>query len=47
MRSSLLLSIISIALLGLFGWVRHDRARSSDARAATFLEGDDSTLFVG
>jgi hypothetical protein len=45
MRSTLLLSILSAALLGLFGWARYDRARS--ARADTFVEGEDTTLFVG
>jgi hypothetical protein len=47
MRSALLLSIISVALLGLLGWVRQDRARSAEPRVDTVLEGDDPTLFVG
>jgi hypothetical protein len=47
MRSAWLLSIISIALLGLLGWARQDRARSAEPRAYTVLEGDDPTLFVG
>ncbi|MGD2216305.1 MAG: hypothetical protein PVJ64_06100 [Gemmatimonadales bacterium] len=47
MRSALLLSIVSVALLGLFGWARQDRVRSTDVRADTFLEGEDPTLFIG
>lgn len=47
MRSNLLLSLIAIALLGLFGWSRQDRARSADARAGTYQEDEDPTLFVG
>jgi hypothetical protein len=47
MKSSLLLSIISIALLGLLGWARQDRARSDEARADTVVEGEDISLFIG
>jgi hypothetical protein len=47
MRSNLLLSLIAIALLGLFGWARQDRARSDETRAGTVVEDEDSTLFVG
>ncbi|UCC84159.1 MAG: hypothetical protein JSW46_04310 [Gemmatimonadota bacterium] len=47
MRSSLLLSIISLALLGLLGWAKHDRARSDEARADTVVEGDEFSLFIG
>jgi hypothetical protein len=47
MRSNLLLSLFAIALLGLFGWARHDRARADEAHAETVMEDEDSTLFVG
>ena len=47
MRSALLLSIISVALLGLFGLARHDRVRAAEGFADAILESDDPMLFVG
>ena len=47
MRSALLLSIISVALLGLFGLAKGDRTRAADPRADTVREGDEPVLFVG
>ncbi len=47
MKSGLLLSIISLALLGLLGWAKQDRARSHEARADTVQEGEDISLFIG
>ncbi|UCC72990.1 MAG: hypothetical protein JSV86_22020 [Gemmatimonadota bacterium] len=47
MRSALLLSIISLALLGLFGLAKHDRPRSAERSPDAIVEEDESTLFVG
>ena len=47
MRSTLLLTILSIALLSFVGWARHERARSAGPPADVIRSEDDSILFVG
>jgi hypothetical protein len=47
MRSALLLSIVSIVLLGLIGWMRHDSPRSSRWDGREVRSEDDALLFVG
>ena len=47
MRSALLLSVVSVALLGLFGWVRHESHRPADPQIQSNSTDDELALFVG
>ena len=46
MRSALLLSVISIALLSLLGWARNEAPRSADRQIEPSGVDEESALFV-
>jgi hypothetical protein len=47
MRSALLLSIISLALLSVVGWVRHESQRPAIVGVEEAAAEDELVLFVG
>jgi hypothetical protein len=47
MRSALLLSVVSAALLGILGWVRHESHRNAAPKVEAISSDDDFALFVG
>ena len=46
MRSALLLSVISVALLSLFSWARHEAPQSADREIELGGVDEESALFV-
>lgn len=47
MRSAVLFSIISLALLSFVGWVRHDSQRSAMLDFDEAASEDELVLFIG
>ena len=47
MRSAFLLSVVSVAILSLFGWVRHEPERTQDAQVQDVPADEEAYLFVG
>ncbi len=47
MRSAVLFSIFSLALLSFVGWVRHDSQRSAIVDHEEAVSEDELVLFIG
>jgi hypothetical protein len=47
MRSAFLLSVVSFALLGLLGWVRHETNRPTTSEYRSASVDEEAELFVG
>jgi hypothetical protein len=47
MRSTFYISIFSLAVLSLLGWVRHDTPRASRTSAVDITPDEEIHLFVG
>jgi hypothetical protein len=47
MRSAFFLSVVSIAVLSLFGWVRHEPERTRDEQVQDVPVDEEAYLFVG